>query len=161
MHAARLIVASLMLVGTCGLSACAPEPVVITGNGGKDQTTTHSESNWGSPTTSFDAEKPNTQIPASFPGDRFIVPPQVTVLNVGERGAGVWFIVFDAASESSALSLWETIITSNGFSVAEDEQALPGEKQATLTGPTLQVHASMLPAEGGRYQLSYDLTSTV
>lgn len=157
---ARLVAPALVVSCALGIAGCAPEPIV--GNGGKGSTTAPSESAWSSPTASFDPEQTNTKIPASFPSDGFTFPADARVINVGERGQGVWFLVLGAPTEADALTIWNSIITANGFHAVEDEGALKGEKHATLSSATLTVEAALLPApDGTGTVLSYDITALV
>lgn len=144
------------------LVACAPEPdaaVDIAGQGGKSPDSSQQESNWSAPETDFDAEQRQTELPESFPREAFPLPEGSVVYDAGENGTGNgWFVVLRAENESEAATLWDTVITSGGFTAdGEALETTEGGAALSFTSPALRVFALTLPQAGGAVLLSYEL----
>ncbi|WP_449282246.1 hypothetical protein [Leucobacter sp.] len=102
----------------------------------------------------------HTEIPSSFPSGDFVIGSGAVIDDVGERASGGWFLVLRAADAREADTRWQTVISSNGFSVADSAATPEGGVSATLSNQRLVVDALTLPQSDGSVLLSYDIERT-
>ena len=152
----RLAILGLASSLLMGLSACAPEPGDETGRTDKDKETINPETEWGGQDLAEDDLQ--TELPATFPVDAFVLPKNAVIYNTGERGQDQWFIVLQAVNEDDAKTLWDEIISTNAFEVVDTTKTTEDGMAATLNGVVLTVQALTIPQEDGSVQLSYDIT---
>ena len=146
------IAAALVL----GVAACAPEPGEAAGTIDKETQTTSPETEWGG--QDQPEEQLQTTLPESFPNDVFVMPEGITIYNAGERGTDQWFLVLRAADEAAAAAIWDSVVTTNGFTVSDEIETTEGGVSATLNSVTLTVQALTIPQKDGSVLVNYDLS---
>ena len=139
-----------------GVTACAPEPGEAAGSIDKETQTTSPETEWGG--QDQPEEELQTTLPESFPTDVFVLPEGITIYNTGERGTGQWFLVLRAADAAAATTLWDSIVSANGFTVSDEVETTEGGVSATLNSVTLTVQALTIPQKDGSVLVNYDLS---
>ncbi len=160
-HRKQILVKSVLGTMTAaalvlGVASCAPEPGEAAGSIDKETQTTSPETEWGG--QDQPEEDLQTTLPASFPTDVFVMPEGVTIYNAGERGTDQWFLVLRAADAAAATSLWESIVTTNGFTVTDEVETTEGGVSAMLNSVTLTVQALTIPQKDGTVLVNYDLS---
>ena len=138
-----------------GVVACAPEPGETAGSVDKEKETTSPETEWGG--QNQPEEELQTTLPETFPVDSFVLPEGVTIYNTGERGTDQWFLVLRAADAATATALWDTIVTTNSFTVSDEVETTESGTSALLRSANLTVQALTIPQEDGSVLLNYDL----
>lgn len=99
----------------------------------------------------------NIVLPETFPSDQFSFPSDAVIEDTGERGEGVWYLVFRAPDEASADSLWHEIIATNNLVIEDQDQTVEGGIYAKINAPLLMITAMTIPQEDGSVLISYDL----
>lgn len=138
-----------------GLTGCAPEPVA--GQGGKESDVSRQESSWSDPIDDLDAEQRQTELRADFPTAEFPVPPDATIYDTGSRVPGTWFLVLSAEDETIAAALWDEVIRSGAYTVADETPTPEGGRSATLANGAFRAVAVTIPQPDGAVLLSYDI----
>lgn len=174
--AARGAVVAATLVGALALSGCAAEPGSTPGDGSGGATGSEpgdgsggggsspgekgsggsGESSWSTP------ERPPTEIrhtepPPSFPSAAFPIPASATIVDVGERGAGHWYLVLRAPSPEDAARLWDEVRSSGGFVASDETTTTEGGISAVFSGASITVQAVTQPEGDGSVLLNFDL----
>lgn len=168
----RLFGACLAACLAFSLAACAPEDTEVaptipqdaagapgadgkTSETGKTGETSNTETEWGG--QGVDDYVPTTELPESFPTDRFTLPDDAHVLDAGERAVGQWFVVLHVESGEAADALWASLIEANSMTVSDEIETSEGGWAATLQSASLSVQALTIPQSDGSVQLNYDI----
>ncbi|MCW2287798.1 hypothetical protein EDF60_1285 [Leucobacter luti] len=139
---------------SAGDSSAKPAPVDdLAGKGGTSTGESWPEQNDPA------VEQKDAQLPASFPSERFVVPPGATVDDAGERSATDWFVVLRAANQAEADQLWQSIIAESGFAATEVTASADGGISALLSSASTTAVAVTIPQSDGSVLLSYDVTA--
>ncbi|QAB17861.1 hypothetical protein Leucomu_07990 [Leucobacter muris] len=154
--------AALAALLTVSLASCAPETDDIAGAKTKDQLASGeaSEDQGQRAEIPDEASQKKTELPESFPTDRFELPRGAVIDDAGERSAGDWFVVLRAKDASTAATQWTEVIETGGFEVSDQQGDVERDASATLQGSGLDVFALMLPQDDSSVLLSYDITSS-
>lgn len=164
----RAVAGGAALVLAFGLAACAPEPGsdaeannpftgsdIKNADGSLKDPSLH-EPSW--PETTFgEDEVKQVELPAGFPSTEFLYPADAVIDNTGERGTGVWYLVFRSASAAEASDLWLKVIEQSGFTEHDPAETPEGGRAATLLNGGLEVLAVTLPQDDGSVLVSYDI----
>lgn len=156
-----VLAAAGVLLCAATLVSCAPEPGDIAGTPSKEELAEGkggSEGSWSETNPDGVGEK-QTEIPASFPADRFVIPEGAVIDDIGERSAQGWFVVLRSESGDDGALLWTQVITAGGFEATDVTAGESGETFATLTSDTLAVDALMIPQGDGTVLLSYEIAA--
>ncbi|MFD5600651.1 hypothetical protein ACFWHR_11430 [Leucobacter sp. NPDC058333] len=99
------------------------------------------------------------ELPASFPSDAFVLPPDAPIDDAGERATGEWYLVLSVPNAEAAKTLWQSIIDSSGFTESDRSTTDDGGVSANLNSDALSVVALQIPQPDGSVLVSFDIAT--